>query len=80
MPRVSSVRSGSRAPDARLQTQVGSAEPGPGDPDRLSAAGRRLRGTSGAQGTQIWGTLKLPVGLCTVGGLKVGERRRQDWI
>lgn len=78
--RVCSGRSGSRAPDARLQTHVRSAEPGPGDPGRLSAAGHRPRGTSGAQGTQIWGTLKLPVGLRTVGGLKVRESRGLDWI
>lgn len=66
--RVCSVRSGSRAPDTRLQTHVGSAEPGPGDP----------RGTAGTQGTQIWGTLELPVGLRGVGGLKVGESRGLD--
>lgn len=69
---------GSRTPDTRLQTQVGSAEPGPGHPGRLSAAGRRPRGTDRAQRTQIWGALKLPVGLGTVGGLKVGESRGLD--
>lgn len=76
--RVCSVHSGSGAPDARLQAHVGSAEPGPGDPGRLSAAGRGPRGTSGAQGAQIWGTLKLPVGLCAAGGLKVVESRGLD--
>lgn len=74
--RVCSVHSGSRAPDAWLQAQVRSAEPGPGDPGRLSAAGRQPR----AQGTQIWSTLKLLVGLRTVGWLKMGESRGLGWI
>lgn len=77
---VCSVHSGSRAPDARLQAQVGSAEPGPGDPGLLSVAGRQPRATNRAQGTQIWGTHKLLVDLRAVGGLKVGESRGLDWI
>lgn len=72
------MRSGSRAPDTRVQTHVGSAKPGLGDPVRLTAAGGQPRGTSGTQGTQIRGTLKLPVGLCSAGGLKVGESRGLD--
>lgn len=76
--RVALMRSGSRAPDARLQTQVGGAEPGSGDSARVSAAGCWPRGTSGADGTQIWGALKLPVGLRVAGGWKVQKSWRLD--
>lgn len=74
------MHSGSRAPDTRLQTQVGCAEPGPGDPGRLRAAGHWLRGTSGTQRTQVWSALEDPVGLCRVGGLTVGEGRKLDRV
>lgn len=78
--RICSVRSRSRTPDTRLQAQIGSAEPGPGDPGGLSAAGCLMRCTSGAQRTQIWSALELPIGLWSAGGLvRKGRRMELVW-